>query len=49
MANLLHFDEKKIDIQTREQLILARVRKLNWQTSGEKTDLFERKILLPYF
>ena len=27
---------KKIDIQTREQPMLARLRELNWQTSGEK-------------
>ena len=33
-ANLLLFDEKKTDIQTREQPMLARLRELNWQTSG---------------
>ena len=40
---------KKIDIQTREQSMLAHLRELNWQTSGKKKDLFERKILLSYF
>ena len=43
---LAKFDEKII--QTREQPMLARLRKLNWQTSGNKADLFERKILLSY-
>ena len=28
---------KKIDIQTREQPMLARLRELNWQTSGKKS------------
>ena len=40
---------KKIDIQTREQPMLARLRELNWWTSGKKTQLFERKILLSIF
>ena len=40
---------KKIDIQTREQPMLARLRELNWQTSGKKAHLFEKKILLSIF
>ena len=44
---MLQFDEKKI--QTREQPMLARLRELNRQTSGKKTDLFEGKILLSFF
>ena len=29
--------------------MLARLRELNWQTSGKKTHVFERKILLSIF
>ena len=37
------------NIQTGEHPMLARLRELNWQTSGKKTDLFERKILLSHY
>ena len=37
---------RNVDIQTLEQPMLSRLRELNWQTSGKKTHLFERKILL---
>ena len=37
---------KKNDIQRGEQPMLAHLRELYWQTSGKKTQLFERKILL---
>ena len=40
--------KKDFHIQTREQPMLARLRELNWQTSAQKTDLFERKNLLSY-
>ena len=39
--------KKNFDIRTREQSMLARLRGLNWQTSGKKTHQFERNILLP--
>ena len=47
-AILLQFDEKN-DIHEREEPKLACLRELNCQTSGKKTHLFERKILLSIF
>ena len=41
--------KKRFHIQTCEQPMLARLRELNWQTSGKKTHLFERKILVSIF
>ena len=40
---------KKIVIQTREEPMLACLREINWQTSGKKTHLLERKTLLSIF
>ena len=41
---------KKIDIQTREQPLLARLRDLNWQKSGQKKrTLFRGRFCFPYF
>ena len=47
-ANLLQFDEK-IDLQTREQPMLAPLRELNWQTSGKKTHPFEKNFAFHIF
>ena len=55
LANAIAFYGKfatiwwKNDIHTREEPKLACLRELNWQTSGKKTHLFERKILLSIF
>ena len=48
-GNLATIWWKKIDIKKREQPMLARLRELNWQTSGKKTHLFERKTLFAIF
>ena len=42
LRQIWQFDEKKIDIQTREQPTLARLRELNWQTSGKKPTYLRR-------
>ena len=47
--------KKNFDIQTREQPMLARLRKLNWQTSSKKEKnapflgVFRWSFCFPYF
>ena len=40
---------KKFDIQTREQPMLARLRELNWQTSGKKAPIWEEDFAFHIF
>ena len=46
---MLQFDEKKFDIQTREQPMLARLRELNWQISVKKAPICEEDFAFHIF